>query len=74
MNKFHDNVEGCNGVASMISGRLTAEEPRGMRPYAASHIVQILHSTSGPWAQSIDAIPWAVASIVTSAAGTSICS
>jgi len=72
MYKFHDNMGGCSGVATIISGRSTAEELVGIRPYAASQMVQILHSTSGPWAQSIDAMPWAVASIEASAAGTSI--
>jgi hypothetical protein len=30
--RFHDNNGGCNGVATMISGRSTAEELKGIRP------------------------------------------
>lgn len=45
------------------------EELKGINLYAASYIMHILHSTSGPCAHSIEAIPWAVALIVALATG-----
>jgi hypothetical protein len=32
MYKFHDKIGGCSGVATMISGRSTAEEFKGIKP------------------------------------------